>query len=94
MKRAIIVGLVALNLVLLAALATGGDGSKAYGQAVRGTTDYLVATGHYQKDYDALYVIDLAKRRMCYFLLDKTTKKMTPHGARKFKFDFPTEEPK
>jgi hypothetical protein len=94
MKRAIIVGLVALNLVLLAALATSGDGSKAYGQAVRGATDYLVTTGRYQKDYDALYVIDLGKRRMCFFLLDRTSKKMTPYGARKFKFDFPAEENK
>jgi uncharacterized membrane protein len=94
MKRAVIVGLVALNVVLLVALAMAPDGSKAYGQTDRGAHDYLVTTGHFDHDYDALYVVDLAKRRMCYFLLDKTTKKMIPYGARKFRFDFPAEENK
>jgi hypothetical protein len=91
MKRAILIGLVVLNLALLAALAFSGDGSKAYGQTIRGGHDYLVSTGRFEKDYDALYVVDLSKRRMCYFLLDRTTKKMTPYGARKFRFDFPEE---
>ena len=94
MKRAILIGLVALNLVLLAALAFSGDGSKAYGQTERGGQDYLVTTGKFSKDYDALYVIDLSRRRMCYFLMDQTDKKLVPYGARKFKFDFPSKEGK
>ena len=95
MKRAMIIGLVALNLFLLAALYYAQDEPKAYGQAVRGATDYLVATNHYERDYDAMYVIDVGRRKMCYFLFDRTNKRMMPYGPRKLRIDFPVvEEPK
>jgi hypothetical protein len=95
MKRALILGLVGLNIVLLAALTLAPDPPKAYGQAVRHATDYLVVTGHYENDYDALYIIDLAKRKMCYFLFDRVQKQMIPYGMRKLRIDFPAvEEPR
>jgi hypothetical protein len=94
MKKGIIIGLVALNLVLLWALAFTDKGTTANGQAMRGNVDYLVSTGKFNKDYDALYVIDLAKRRMCFFLLDPTTRKLSANGARKLRADFPANEPR
>jgi hypothetical protein len=88
MKRALILGLVGLNIVLLAALTFAPDPPKAYGQAVRHATDYLVVTGHYENDYDALYIIDLAKRKMCYFLFDRVNKRMQPYALRRLRVDF------
>ena len=88
MKRAVIVGLLALNVVLLAGLLFAPD-KPAYGQAVHGATDYLTTTAHFGRDYDALFVVDLAKRKMVYFLFDRTTKKMVPYGLRKLYIDFP-----
>jgi hypothetical protein len=90
MKRALIIGLVVVNVVLLAALLLATDPPKAYGQSYRGTHDYLVATGHFQRGFDAMYVIDLARRKMCYFLFDKTTKRMIPYAMRKLRTDFGT----
>jgi len=88
MKRAVIVGLVALNVLLLTALLFAPE-KPAYGQAYHGATDYLVTTAHFGRDYDALYVVDLAQRKMVYFLFDRTTKKMIPYGLRKLYIDFP-----
>jgi hypothetical protein len=90
MKRAVIIGLVVVNVVLLAALLLATDPPKAYGQAVHGATDYLVVTGHYERDYDAIYMIDLGRRKMCFFLFDRTTKRMTPYAIRKLRTDFAT----
>ena len=88
MKRAVIIGLVAVNLVLLTAVVFAPD-KPAYGQAYHGATDYLVSTAHFERDYDAIYVVDLAKRKMVYFLFDRTAKKMIPYGLRKLAIDFP-----
>jgi hypothetical protein len=93
MKRFLIIGLVVVNLVLLAALTLASDPPKAYGQSMRGATDYLVVTGRYESGYDALYVIDLAKRKMIYLLFDKTNKRMQAYTpARKLRVDFGSEE--
>ena len=92
MKRAAILGLVGLNLALLTALLLASEEPKAYGQALRGATDYVVVTGHYDTDYDALYVIDQGKRKMCYFLFDRTQKKLISSGMRKLRIDFQHEE--
>lgn len=94
MKRALIIALVVVNVGLLAALMLATDPPKAYGQAVRGATDYLVVTGHYERNYDAIYMIDLAKRKLCFFLVDKTTKKIQPYSLRRLRtdFGFPADE--
>lgn len=90
MKRALIIGLVVVNVVLLAALLLATDPPKAYGQSVHGATDYMVVTGHYDPEYDAAFVIDLGRRKMCFFLFDKTTKRMIPYAMRKLRTDFGT----
>ena len=88
MKRALIIALVVVNVVLLAALALATDPPKAYGQAVHGATDYLVVTGHYERNYDVIYMIDLGKRKLCYVLLDKTNRTIVPYSPRKLTNDF------
>jgi hypothetical protein len=92
MKRSLIIGLVVANVVLLAALTLTTDPPKAYGQAVRGSTDYLVTTGHFEHGYDAIYMIDLGKRKMCYFLFDRTNKRMQAYSMRKLRVDFPATD--
>lgn len=92
MKKAVILGLICANAVLLVALALQSEPPRAHAQAFRGAADYLAVTGKVARDYDALYVIDLAKRRMLTFTVDKTSKKMIPQGPRRFKADFPAPE--
>src|ERR1035437_7025693 len=92
MKRSLIIALVVANVVLLAALPLTTDPPKAYGQAVRGATDYLITTGHFERGYDAIYMIDLQKRKMCYFLFDRTNKRMQAYAMRKLRNDFPNPE--
>ena len=92
MKKAVILGLVGLNVALLTALLLTAEPPKAYGQAIRGATDYLVITGHYDTDYDAMYIIDQGRRKMCYFLFDRTQKRLIPYGMRKLRIDFQHED--
>ena len=74
MKRTIIVGLVALNLVLLGVLLFGVSTPKANAQVFG--SDYLLVTGRISDNYDAVYVIDLSSRRMLAFRMDRTTQKL------------------
>ncbi|HUT57864.1 MAG TPA: hypothetical protein VNA25_08445 [Phycisphaerae bacterium] len=88
MKKAMIVTLVCINVTLLGALVFVSEVPQARAQALRGATDYLMVTARIDSDTDALYVIDLAKRRMAGFLMDKTKKRMVAFGARRLKVDF------
>jgi hypothetical protein len=89
MKTVLIVLLACINVALLGTLVGGTLVPKAQAQAVRGNTDYLVVTGHIESKADALYILDLAKRRLAVFRIDPTSKKMIAVGARRLKIDFP-----
>ena len=70
MKRRIVILLLCINAALLAALIWSATERPAYGQALG--TDYVVVTGHVGVEWDAVYVLDLAKRRLAAFGVDKT----------------------
>jgi len=62
MKKTVIVALVCVNAALLVALVAGTGAQPAYGQVLG--ANYLVVTGNVSADYDGIYVLDLATRRL------------------------------
>jgi len=91
MKKAIILTLVGVNLALLVSLALVSEPPKAYGQSIKGGTDYLMITGRLRQNYDIIYLVDTGKRRMAALIVDQTSKRITPHGARRLTVDFQAE---
>lgn len=91
MKKAIILTLVGVNLTLLVSLALVSEPPKAYGQSIKGGTDYLMVTGHLRTSYDILYLVDTGKRKMVGLVVDQTSQKITPHGGRRLTVDFQAE---
>jgi hypothetical protein len=72
-KRATIVLLVGINLVLLATLIIGNyQLPAAYGQAAPLAQNYLMVAGEVRDGQDVLYVIDLASRRLHAFITNRT----------------------
>ena len=88
MKKAMIVALVCLNVALLGALVFVAEVPPAHAQATFGGTNYLMVTAKIDKNTDALYVVDLASRRMAGFEMDTTKKRMVAFGARRLVMDF------
>jgi len=88
MKKALIVALICVNFALLAALILGPAVPKVQAQAVRGAPDYLLVTGKVGADWDAVYLIDLAKRRLLGLRWDRTRRQMLPIRGRAFRTDF------
>ena len=92
MKKTLIVTLVCVNVVLLLALVLGTAAPKAHGQVFRGGADYLMITGHIGSNWDAVYIVDLAKRRMLSWRFDKTSKRLLPFRGRQLRSDFRRSE--
>jgi hypothetical protein len=68
-KRAVIVLLVGLNLVLLAALILlNTSPPAAYAQAAPLGQNFAMVAGQIQRGVDGLYVLDLAQRRLHLFI--------------------------
>jgi hypothetical protein len=88
MKKALIVALVCINAALLLALVLGYGTPPAKAQVAGGATDYLMVTGRLIGEADAVYIIDLAKRRMAAWRFDKTNNKMVPMSGHELKRDF------
>ena len=86
MKKAIVAVLLGLNVALGAALMTLSS-PKVNAQATFRQTDYLTATV-IERDYDSLWVIDLAKKRLTAFRLDRSRRKMVPSQGRRLSNDF------
>ena len=80
MKRTIIVALLCVNVGLLLALIVASS-DRAYGQVY--TTDYLVVTGQVAGDWEAVYVLDLGRRRLLALGFDKQKKRVAPFGGGK-----------
>jgi len=87
MKKIVIVALVCINVALLIALLSHSTPT-ANAQAYHGHTDYIVLTGRIGTDTDGVYIVDLAKRKMICYDIDKTQKKLTAIRARNLKSDF------
>ncbi len=87
MKRSLIIGLVCLNLTLLAALLAGTAVPKAHGQGLIGT-DYLTVTGSISSRKDALFILDLGRHRLTALAFDQ--KRLRPLQGRDLKTDFPS----
>ena len=93
MKKTLIAALVCVNVALVVALILGPGTPRAEAQPFRGAVDYLMITGQISDGYDALYVIDLAKRRMLAWKLDRTRKVLVPYRGRELRNDFARRGP-
>lgn len=89
MKKLVIVALICVNVALVLALFLGRSEPTAKAQAIRGGTDYLLLTAKVNTDTDAVYVLDMAKRKMMGFEFDTTMKRLKPIRARDLANDFP-----
>jgi len=89
-KRTCLVLLVGVNLFLLAALAfTVFPGPKAYAQRVGISGNYMMVTAEIQDGYDALYLVDVAERRMHVLTIEKGGAGRLQHNDfRDLKVDF------
>jgi hypothetical protein len=89
-KRSLIVGLLGINLFLLAALILGSYSlPSAYAQRVGGASNFIAVTCEADQDYDVLFVIDLAQRKMHTFAATRNRNgDVLYKGARDLKEDF------
>lgn len=79
LKRAAIVGLVCLNLALCVVLIYGAATPEAQAQVRPGyRNDYLVVTGRYGSNTDAVYVLDLGQRRLAAWRFDTRNEQLVP----------------
>ncbi len=88
MKRAIIVGLLCLNVGLLVWLVSVAGTPTAKAQVLGGGNDYMLLTGEVAGGFDALYMLDLASRKIRVLRFDKTTKRMVSVGLLDLKREF------
>jgi len=90
MKKALIVTLLGLNIALLVALVLGANSPEAKAQVagVRKYTDYIMITGHMSTDVDAVYVVDMATKRLAAWKFDKTRKRLIRYRVRDLGRDF------
>ena len=88
MKKLLITLLVCLNLGLLAAIVT--TSSPQAGAQGYPPTDYVVVTGAIDERYDALYIIDAAKRRLVGWRFDWKSKRLLIMDTRNLRTDFPS----
>lgn len=71
MKQMIIVALMCLNASLLVAIVFGTGTPAAEAQVIGGGTNYIMVTGNLRENYDAIYIVDLGKRRLAALKFDK-----------------------
>lgn len=90
-KQALIVGLVALNLGLLAWVLTASVPA-AKAQAFRGGADFIAATGKIGKNTEAIYIIDLGKRKMLAWKYDDSKRRMQAIKGVDLSRDFKRDE--
>jgi len=89
MRTGLIIALVCVNVGLLLALVLGTTVPPAQAQVVGGGTDYLMLTGKMRgTNAEALFVLDLARRKMVAFKFDITANKLVPMKGRLLIQDF------
>jgi hypothetical protein len=81
MKRVLLAALIALNVALLASL-LHVNSPTAHAQVARGATDYLAVTAR-NSDHgsDALYLLNLGKRKIVCWVPDDVTGKLIPQNG-------------
>ena len=87
-KRVLVVALVCVNVALVASLVLVASAPPAKAQVLGARTDYLVATGRYDTDTAAIYILDLWRHALAVWEFDKTNKKFIPVSGRIIKNDF------
>lgn len=90
-KRALVVLLVGINLVLLAVLVLAGYRlPAAYAQAAPLGQNYVMVAGEINDGVDALYILDLSQRRMFVFVpnRDQNNRRLALAGFRDLQRDF------
>ncbi|HWL94151.1 MAG TPA: hypothetical protein VNT79_11520 [Phycisphaerae bacterium] len=90
-KKALIVALLGLNLAMAATLILSSwDPPAAFAQAAPLGQNYAIVAGEIRDGVDALYVLDLANRRMHVFLpnRDQNNRRMFHAGYRDLQRDF------
>ncbi|MGC9455621.1 MAG: hypothetical protein ACP5HU_12275 [Phycisphaerae bacterium] len=94
LKKVAIVALLCLNVGLSLALVYGAGTSEASAQARPGyRSDYLVVTGRHGQGGDAIYVMDLAQRRLAAWRFDVRNQTLVPFvPGRELNRDFDREE--
>lgn len=87
-KTVIIALLVIVNLTLLAGLLLmpsdrhEGLAGTAYAQAMPGSPKYLMTTGRFRADEQALYVVNLEERMLAVFTFDQANKRLSYRGRK------------
>jgi len=87
MKRALIVALVCINILLVAAL-VNFNAPKAQAQTERGANNFIMVTGRIESAFEAVYVLDLKSRKLGAWRFDRTAKKLVPYKGRILTTDF------
>ena len=87
MKKALIVALVCINILLVAVL-INFNATKAQAQTERGANDFLMVTGRIEAGFEAVWVLDLKSRRLGAWRFDRTSKKFVPYTGRILTTDF------
>lgn len=89
-KQAVIVGLVGVNLILLAALIFAAyPPPAAYAQRAGASSGILAVTCQTDNDYDALYLLDLSGRRLHCFVPNRDQSGAVIYGgSRDLTLDF------
>jgi hypothetical protein len=87
MKKTLIVGLVCVNIVLVAML-INYNLNKAQAQTERGANNFIMTTGLVEPGLEGVYVIDLKTRKMGVWRFDRTAKKLVPYKGRILTTDF------
>ena len=91
MKKKTIIALVCINIGLLVALVIGTVVPRAEAQVFRGASDYLIINGQISSSTQAIYVLDLGRRRLEGWDWDQTRKRLRPLRGRNLRTDFRRE---
>lgn len=88
-KAAVIALLLVVNIGLLVGVVFSlAGGSIAYGQAMPGSPKYLMVTGRFRDDEQALYVVNLERRMLAVFTFDQGDKKFIYNDRASLAQDF------
>lgn len=93
-KVAIIALLLVVNVILLAAVILSAVSSPtalagtAYAQAMPGSPKYLMVTGRFRENEQALYVVNLERRMLAVFSFDQGSKRLTYNDRASLAADF------
>ena len=80
MRNLLIGLLVCVNVGLVLTLLFAPGLSTAEAQVIGGGADYMVVTGKIGKNYDAIFVIDVAQQRLACWKFDRALRRFVTFG--------------